>query len=56
MTQMDYCTARVNFNTECPIYYIARQFCASAGDYTNCMNIRLSNRYIEKIDGECFNR
>lgn len=42
-------------NRICPIYYVARQSCANAGNYANCMNIRLNNNYQNWLDVECFN-
>ena len=40
----------------CPMYYFARQTCASAGNYDSCMNIRLSNKFSSWDDRTCFNR
>ena len=40
----------------CPIYYLARQTCATAPNYDGCMNIRLNNSYSSWDDRACFNR
>lgn len=40
----------------CPLYYLARQTCASAPDYGRCMSIRMSNSYSSYDDRACFNR
>jgi hypothetical protein len=40
----------------CPIYYLARQTCASAPDYGRCMRIRMSNSYSSYDDNTCFSR
>lgn len=47
---------RIRLNSTCPIYYTARQSCATAAHYSQCMNIRLSNRYSQYDDRACFNR
>jgi hypothetical protein len=47
---------RIRLNSTCPIYYAARQSCATAAHYPQCMNIRLSNRYSQYDDQTCFNR
>jgi hypothetical protein len=43
-------------NGICPIYYIMRQTCATAGNYESCMNIRLSNKYSSWDDFTCRSR
>jgi signal transduction histidine kinase len=40
----------------CPVYYFARQSCASAPNYTSCMTIRLGNSYSSWDDRTCYNR
>ena len=47
---------RKRLNSICPIYYAARQSCANAANYGQCMNIRMSNRYSQYDDQTCFNR
>lgn len=47
---------KTRLNGICPIYYAARQSCATAALYSQCMNIRMSNRYIQSDDRACFNR
>lgn len=47
---------RIRLNSICPIYYAARQSCAAAAHYSQCMNIRMSNRYSQYDDRSCFNR
>ena len=43
-------------NGICPIYYIMRQTCATAGNYESCMNIRMSNKYSSWDDFTCRSR
>ena len=48
-------------NAICPIFYVARQFCAASGvmgspAYTSCMSIRMSNSYNGWDDDKCFRR
>lgn len=43
-------------NSICPGYYIARQLCATASLYQNCMMIRMGNKYSSFEDSLCFNR
>lgn len=43
-------------NIICPRYYIARQLCATASLYQNCMMIRMGNKYSSFEDSLCFNR
>lgn len=40
----------------CPMYYAARQSCATAAHPNYCMNIRLNNNYSEWTDTQCRNR
>jgi hypothetical protein len=40
----------------CPMYYAARQSCATAAHPNYCMNVRLSNNYSEWTDSQCRNR
>jgi len=40
----------------CPVYYFARQSCASASNYNSCMTIRLGNSYSSWDDRTCYNR
>lgn len=47
---------RLRLNSICPIYYAARQSCANAANYGQCMNIRMSNRYNQYDDSTCFRR
>ncbi len=48
---------RKRLNGICPIYYAARQSCANSGSgYSQCMKIRMSNRYNEYDDQACFSR
>jgi uncharacterized Zn finger protein (UPF0148 family) len=48
---------RARLSTICPIYYIARQLCASAGSgLAQCMNIRIGKSYSAWDDRTCFNR
>ena len=37
----------------CPLYWAARQTCASASNYESCMNIRSGNRYSRLDDRDC---
>jgi hypothetical protein len=39
--------------TLCPLYWLARQTCASASNYEGCMNIRSGNRYSRRDDADC---
>lgn len=43
-------------NKICPIYYIARQTCATAPNYNNCMSIRLGSGYSSWDDQTCYRR
>ncbi len=43
-------------NGICPIYYLMRQSCATAGNYESCMNIRMSNKYSGWDDFTCRSR
>ena len=43
-------------NRICPLYYIARQTCATAPNYNNCMAIRVGNTFSEWDDRACYNR
>lgn len=47
---------RIRLNGVCPIYYAARQSCATAAHYAQCMNIRMSNRYNQYDDQSCISR
>ena len=47
---------KIRLNNICPVYSVARQSCATAAHYSQCMNIRMSNRYSEFVDRTCFNR
>jgi hypothetical protein len=47
---------RIRLNSICPVYYAARQSCATAAYYSSCMNIRLSNQYNEFDDRSCQSR
>jgi membrane protein involved in colicin uptake len=48
---------RSRLNGICPIYYIARQTCASSGNgYEQCMSIRIGKNYSSWDDRTCFNR
>lgn len=40
----------------CPWYALIRQTCAGAGNYQNCMVIRMSGKYDADTDRWCFNR
>ena len=48
-------------NSICPVYYVARQFCAVSGamgspSYESCMRIRMSNNFNGWDDDKCFRR
>lgn len=48
---------RSRLNGLCPIYYLARQTCANAGNgYQQCMSIRIGRSYSSWDDNTCFNR
>jgi len=48
---------RSRLNGLCPIYYLARQTCANAGNgYQQCMSIRVGRSYSSWDDSTCFNR
>jgi len=46
----------LRLNVICPIYYLARQSCAAAGNYENCMDIRMSGNFSRNDDQICFKR
>ena len=47
---------QARLNRICPMYYIARQTCATAPNYSNCMAIRIGNNFSEWDDRSCYNR
>jgi hypothetical protein len=40
----------------CPIYWVARQSCATSPDVKRCMEIRIGKAYSTSDDSVCFNR
>jgi hypothetical protein len=40
----------------CPLYWVARQSCASAPDRNGCIQIRIGKRYSAADDNVCFSR
>jgi hypothetical protein len=47
---------RSRLNSICLIYGIARQTCATSGNYDQCMTIRIGRTYSRSDDRTCFNR
>jgi hypothetical protein len=47
---------RSRLNSICLIYGIARQTCATSGNYDQCMTIRIGRNYSRSDDRTCFNR
>jgi hypothetical protein len=43
-------------NSICPTYFIARQTCAAAVWYSDCMKYRYGKNYSKSDDNTCFNR
>lgn len=47
---------RIRLNNICPKYWFARQTCATAFNYENCMSIRVGRTYNQYDDNACRSR